>query len=140
MIVLLGAALLPGAAPFFLFAAAPQTKKSSPAKHVSVAKKTGKASRKRPARPRAQKAPTPERIREIQTALAQTGYYAGTTTGKWDARSVQAMKEFQQANGLTPTGKLDAKSLQKLGLGSEIAGVAPPRTPAVDAKPKSPRP
>ena len=36
------------------------------------------------------------------------------------------MKQFQETHGLNPTGKLDAKTLQQLGLGSSIAGMAPP--------------
>ena len=44
------------------------------------------------------------------------------------------MKSFQQAHGITPTGKIDASSLQKLGLGSDVAGVAPPR-PVVPVNP-----
>jgi peptidoglycan hydrolase-like protein with peptidoglycan-binding domain len=77
-----------------------------------------------------QKAPTPQRISEIQQALAKNGAYAGTPNGKWDASTVDAMKKFQGAHGLTPSGKLDAKTLQQLGLGSQTAGIAPP-TPAV---------
>lgn len=85
-------------------------------------------------------APTAVRIREIQTALAQKGFYAGEPSGKWDAHSVDAMKKFQAANGLAQTGKFDAKSLQKLGLGSEVAGAAPPRESADPNKPQLPRP
>ena len=85
-----------------------------------------KKSKRRAKRERGQKAPTAERIAEIQKALAQDGSYSGTPTGKWDARSVEAMKQFQAAHGLNPTGKLDAHSLQKLGMGSDVAGVAAP--------------
>jgi peptidoglycan hydrolase-like protein with peptidoglycan-binding domain len=74
-----------------------------------------------------QMAPTPDRIREIQSALAASDSYKGTPTGQWDAGSVEAMKHFQQVNGLNPTGKLDALSLQKLGLGSDTAGRGAPR-------------
>lgn len=88
------------------------------------------AQRRRRPRPRGQLAPTPERIREIQAALAEAGFYRREPTGKWDSYSVEALKQFQEANGLKPTGKLDALSLQKLGLGSEIAGLAPPRPPS----------
>ncbi len=85
--------------------------------------------RQRP-RERGQTVPTSERIKEIQAALARAGFYQRELNGKWDDYSKEAMMKFQQANGLKPTGKLDALSLQKLGLGSEIAGVAPPRLPA----------
>ena len=77
-----------------------------------------------------QKAPTAQRISEIQQALAKNGAYAGAPNGKWDASTVEAMKKYQGAHGLNPSGKLDAKSLQQLGLGSQTAGIAPP-TPAI---------
>jgi peptidoglycan hydrolase-like protein with peptidoglycan-binding domain len=88
--------------------------------------KSGKSSRRQVG----QKAPTPQRISEIQQALAKNGAYAGAPNGKWDASTVEAMKKFQGTHGLNASGKLDAKTLQQLGLGSQTAGVAPP-TPAV---------
>ena len=137
MAVLLGAALLMGAAPITLWGQPPQAKTPPPKNPSAPAiKKSSKPAKKKPPRPRAQKAPTAERIREIQTALGQKGFYEGEPHGKWDARSVEAMKKYQAANGLTATGKLDAKSLQKLGLGSEVAGAAAPRTPANGTKPQ----
>jgi peptidoglycan hydrolase-like protein with peptidoglycan-binding domain len=78
---------------------------------------------------RGQKAPAPERISEIQAALAKDGSFDGKPSGKWDASTVDAMKKFQEAHGLNPSGKLDAKTLQKLGLGSQTAGLAPPMPP-----------
>jgi peptidoglycan hydrolase-like protein with peptidoglycan-binding domain len=91
-----------------------------------ISRKRGKSRR----RERGQKAPTPTRIQEIQAALTREGVYSGEPNGKWDARSIEAMKRFQAAHGLSQTGKFDALSLQKLGLGSEIAGRAAPRPPA----------
>jgi hypothetical protein len=76
-----------------------------------------------------QKVPTPDRITEIQSALAHNGYYQGDPNGKWDTTSIAAMQKFQSAHGIEPTGKLDAPSLQKLGLGSDIAGVSAPKPP-----------
>jgi peptidoglycan hydrolase-like protein with peptidoglycan-binding domain len=73
-----------------------------------------------------QTAPTPQRISEIQSALAAQGVYQRQPNGKWDAETAQAMRDFQSTHGLTATGKLDALTLQKLGLGSEIAGRAAP--------------
>ncbi len=74
-----------------------------------------------------QKAPTPQRITEIQSALARGGYYQGTPNGKWDSNTVAAMQKFQSENGLSSSGKIDATSLQKLGLGSGTAGVDAPK-------------
>ena len=86
----------------------------------------GKKSSKRSRRERGQKAPTTDRINEIQQALAKDGSYTGTPSGKWDDSTQEALRKFQESHGLTPTGKLDARSLQQLGLGSSITGVAPP--------------
>jgi peptidoglycan hydrolase-like protein with peptidoglycan-binding domain len=101
-------------------------KSSSAAAKKAPAKKSASRSR----RSRGQAAPTADRIKEIQSALAQAGHYRGEPTGKWDAPTATAMRGFQQAQGLKVTGKLDAVTLQKLGLGSPVAGLAPPREPA----------
>ncbi|HET9401094.1 MAG TPA: peptidoglycan-binding domain-containing protein, partial [Candidatus Acidoferrales bacterium] len=78
-------------------------------------------------RSRGQKAPTIDRVTEIQEALAKNGAYPNDPSGKWDSSTIDAMKKFQQTNGLTPSGKLNALTLQKLGLGSDVAGRAAPR-------------
>ena len=108
------------------WSSAPTTAKKKARSSSSHKGKSGKSSRRQVG----QKAPTPQRISEIQQALAKNGAYAGTPNGKWDASTVEAMKKFQGTHGLTPSGKLDAKTLQQLGLGSQTAGIAPP-TPAV---------
>jgi peptidoglycan hydrolase-like protein with peptidoglycan-binding domain len=77
--------------------------------------------------PPGQKAPTSDRISEIQSALAREGYYQGDATGKFDSSTLAALEKFQSANGLDSSGKLDAATLQKLGLGSDIAGVGAPK-------------
>lgn len=71
--------------------------------------------------------PSRDRIEQIQRALVRGGFYQGDPSGRWDSSTIDAMKSFQQAHGLEPTGKIDAKSLQQLGLGSDVAGLAPPR-------------
>jgi peptidoglycan hydrolase-like protein with peptidoglycan-binding domain len=91
------------------------TKKKSSKKHHS--------SKREPT----QKVPTPERVSEIQSALARGGYYQGNPNGKWDSNTVSALQKFQSENGLSSSGKIDALSLQKLGLGSGTAGVDAPK-------------
>jgi peptidoglycan hydrolase-like protein with peptidoglycan-binding domain len=104
----------------------------SPAKPTASAgskshvKKSSRHSKRREPR---QKAPAPERISEIQQALAKDGSFAGTPNGKWDDSTVDAMRKFQSGHGLNPSGKLDAPTLQKLGLGSQTAGIAAPMPP-----------
>jgi len=111
--------------------AAAQTAKSSKSPALKRGTKTrhGKSSRRSIRRVRGQKAPTSDRISEIQSALGKDGSFSGTPNGKWDAVTVDAMKKFQESHGLNPSGKLDAKTLQKLGLGSQTAGLAPPMPP-----------
>jgi len=109
----------------------------SSAHKSSLGKKSAKRSRRRE---RGQKAPTPERISEIQQALAKDGSYGGKPNGKWDGATVEAMKKFQGAHGLNPSGKLDAKTLQQLGLGSPITGVAPPLPASTSSKLVPPSP
>jgi len=124
-------------------APATKTAKASPTGSSAAKKKPRKraqARRSRARRPRGQQVPTPERIRGIQEALARAGHYSGEPTGKWDAATVAATKSFQQGAGLTPTGKLDALTLQKLGLGSPVAGLAPPRPNPAPAASSAPRP
>jgi peptidoglycan hydrolase-like protein with peptidoglycan-binding domain len=87
--------------------------------------KAGKRVRKQPG----QKAPSNDRVTEIQSALAKDGSLTGAPSGKWDDDTAEAMRRFQAAHGLNPTGKLDARTLQKLGLGSQTAGVAAPTPP-----------
>jgi len=98
-----------------------------------------KSTKRKSTRVKAQTAPAPDRIREIQTALANAGTYQGEPNGNWDAATIAAMQKFQQSNGLTPTGKLDALSLQKLGLGSETAGKGAPRPAATSLTSSSSR-
>ena len=103
-------------------------KKASSSKAGSASHRR-KSSRRSSRRERGQKAPTADRISEIQKALAKDGSFTGTPNGKWDASTIEATSKFQETHGLNPTGKLDAKTLQQLGLGSQTAGVAPPMPP-----------
>jgi peptidoglycan hydrolase-like protein with peptidoglycan-binding domain len=106
--------------------ATPKKTTSSKAGSAARGKKTSKKSSRRE---RGQKVPTPDRISEIQQALAKDGSFTGKPNGKWDASTMEATRKFQEAHGLNPSGKLDAKTLQQLGLGSQTAGVAPPLPP-----------
>ena len=107
---------------------APSPQQSGAATTTTTAKKK-KSSKNHHASKRepTQKAPTAERISEIQSALAHGGYYQGAPNGKWDSNTVAAMQKFQSDNGLSSSGKIDAPSLQKLGLGSGTAGVDAPK-------------
>ena len=120
------AALILAPMPAASAASAPQQSAS----HKSTTKKKKSSHHRHSSRREPfQKAPTPDRISEIQSALARGGYYEGDPNGKWDSSTVAAMSKFQSANGLNSSGKIDAITLQKLGLGSSTAGVDAPRPP-----------
>lgn len=57
-----------------------------------------------------------EQISQIQSALANEGFYRGEPTGTWDNNTVEAMKNFQSASGLPPTGRWDGPTLRQLGV------------------------
>jgi hypothetical protein len=112
-------------------AAAPKTAAASPAgastkkgtgtktgtTKTSKASKTGKSTKKGPPPRRTQLAPTPERYKDIQSALIAKGYLQGEPSGVWDSDSMDAMRRFQTDQKQTPTGKITAPALIGLGLG-----------------------
>ena len=51
---------------------------------------------------------------EIQTALKNAGFYAGTVDGKVGPKTKAAVEAFQKANGLTVDGKVGPKTWQSL--------------------------
>ena len=137
----IAAALLVASVQAFAYQQQSASSSSSSASAPSTAAKKKTVSKKHHSkREPTQKAPTPARISEIQSALARDGYYQGQPNGKWDSNTVSAMQKFQSGNGLEPSGKLNALSLQKLGLGSSVAGVSAPKPiqPAGSKPPASP--
>jgi peptidoglycan hydrolase-like protein with peptidoglycan-binding domain len=117
-----------------VFAAATETQNTATKKTTASStsgKSTHRSSKKVSSRhkDKGQMTPAPERISEIQEALAKNGSFSNSPNGKWDDSTVDAMKKFQGAHGLNPSGKLDALTLEKLGLGSTTAGIAEPVAP-----------
>jgi hypothetical protein len=66
--------------------------------------------------------PDPDRLREIQQAMSDKGYFKGEVNGVWNADSVEALKQFQTVQNLAPDGKITALSLTGLGLGPKHDG------------------
>ena len=84
-----------------------------------------------------QLAPTPDRYKEIQQALAAKGYLKPEdATGNWNDNSTEALKRFQADQKLDSTGKINALSLIALGLGPKHA-TEPAATPAVPNPPEA---
>jgi len=73
-----------------------------------------------------QLAPTPQRYKEIQEALAAKGYLKPEdANGAWNQASVDALKKFQAGQNLDSTGKINSLSLIALGLGPKRETAAP---------------
>ena len=83
-----------------------------------------------------QLAPTTERYKEIQGALAAKGYLKPEdASGSWNRASVDALAKFQSEQNLgSSTGKINSLSLIALGLGPKHdtapASVKPEPAPA----------
>lgn len=58
---------------------------------------------------------SPEQIQAIQKALNAHGAKL-TVDGRWGKETREAIRSFQQENGLRPTGYANAKTRGKLGL------------------------
>ena len=58
---------------------------------------------------------------EIQTALKNAGFYAGSIDGEIGPKSKKAIEDFQSANGLKVDGKVGAKTWEALGRYLNIA-------------------
>ena len=81
-----------------------------------------------------QSTPTPDRYREIQSALAAKGYLKPEeATGTWNTGSADALKKFQAEQNLESSGKINSLSLIALGLGPHRDP-----TPAAPAVAKAP--
>jgi peptidoglycan hydrolase-like protein with peptidoglycan-binding domain len=112
------------------------TSRRAPAR--TSASKSGKAgvATRRPAAPtwrNRQMAPTPERYRQIQEALASKGFLSPQdATGTWNQASIEGLKRFQADQNIEATGKINSLSLIALGLG--------PRYDATAVKPPAPVP
>ncbi len=55
-------------------------------------------------------------VRSAQASLRDRGYDPGAVDGVWGANTENALRRFQQANGLTQTGALDNSTLNALGV------------------------
>lgn len=53
-------------------------------------------------------------VRDVQKALVDQGFDAGTPDGIWGSKSVAALKGFQRAHGLAPSGVVTQDSLKAL--------------------------
>ena len=108
------------------------TAKAGSPTSASAKGKKGSTTSKKPVTWRnRQSAPSADRYREIQGALAERGYLSPEdATGTWNQTSMEALKKFQSEQNIDSSGKINSLSLIALGLG--------PRRDAVAVVPKAP--
>lgn len=85
-----------------------------------------------------QQAPSQDRYREIQQALAAKGYYTGPIDGAWNDSSIDALRRFQADQNLKGNGKLDSRSLIALGLGPKRETASQLNLPVPQTQPEQP--
>jgi Putative peptidoglycan binding domain len=57
-----------------------------------------------------------DRVREVQRALQQKGYYNGAIDGIVGPKTKSGVREFQQTENLPVTGKVDENTAERLGV------------------------
>jgi len=55
-------------------------------------------------------------VRDAQQRLQKDGYYSGKIDGQDGPETQQAIKKFQQSEGLPASGRLDKQTCKKLGV------------------------
>lgn len=68
-------------------------------------------------------------VTAIQKTLQDKGYFNGPVTGYYGELTEAAVREFQEANGLTPDGKIDTKTK------AALESTSPEASPSPEAKP-----
>lgn len=63
-------------------------------------------------------------VRTIQTKLKRWGYYSGSADGVYGKKTADAVRLFQQKNGLTVDGVCGEKTLAALGIGGSSVSAA----------------
>lgn len=63
-----------------------------------------------------------QEVRTIQDKLKRWGYYNGSVDGIYGTKTVEAVKKFQQKNGLTVDGIAGPKTLSAMGINSNSTG------------------
>src|SRR5262249_54831160 len=73
-----------------------------------------------------------DEVRQAQQKLKDSGDYTGEVDGKFGPKTAEAVKKFQQDNGLPQTGHLDQQTASKLGV-NMTTGSGPSTSPGLGA-------
>ncbi len=67
-----------------------------------------------------------EDVKELQKKLSEHGHEVGPVDGLYGPKTEQALREFQQSQGIVATGQINRETLESLGLDSEeFFGISP---------------
>jgi peptidoglycan hydrolase-like protein with peptidoglycan-binding domain len=63
-----------------------------------------------------------DQVRQVQQALKDKGHDVGAIDGQWGPKTQNALKEYQQAQGMSASGELDSQTLSSLGVSGSAVG------------------
>jgi peptidoglycan hydrolase-like protein with peptidoglycan-binding domain len=63
-----------------------------------------------------------EQVKAVQQALKDAGHDPGAIDGMMGPKTQQALKEYQEKEGLKATGRLDSETASKLGVNAGATG------------------
>jgi Putative peptidoglycan binding domain len=115
-----GLALLITASLLALPAFAANTRRTTAISHTSKSHKLSH-NRLRSRRARGQQAIDPDRVTQIQQALAREHYLTADPNGDWDSTTVAAMQKYQADHGWQTKLMPDPRALKSLGLGPDYS-------------------
>lgn len=95
--------------------------RSSSARASASGTRAGKKTKSRTRGVRGQQAIAPERVSEIQGALARQHYLGKEADGQWDAETEAAMQKYQADHGWQTKLMPDSRALKALGLGPDYS-------------------
>jgi peptidoglycan hydrolase-like protein with peptidoglycan-binding domain len=67
----------------------------------------------------------PALVRSVQQSLRERGYYVGDVDGQWGPKTEDAVRSFQNANGIPSDGRLNSPTISALGIDQEGTATAP---------------
>lgn len=74
-------------------------------------------------------------VATLHAELKVLGYYSGTTSETYSAVTREAVRHFQNANGLEPTGLADVLTRKALTAAAKLVPVSPPPAPPSNSAP-----
>ncbi|HEY7519151.1 MAG TPA: peptidoglycan-binding domain-containing protein [Methylomirabilota bacterium] len=71
-----------------------------------------------------------EQVKAVQQALKDKGHDPGEVDGKMGPKTQQALRDYQQKEGLKATGRLDTETAAKLGVQAKADAASSSSSPA----------